>query len=420
MKRILSLFGVLVVLFVTLWFLLYLYERVRFVITDNAYQYADIVDVSTEDVSGYIVELYKREFEAVKKGEPLFKVDDSTLKRELSALNEELKALISKKRELREKLSRLREQLPEEVRASELQVESLKGELLSYEERLKETEVKYSVLLKSARASLSAAQKSFEASKVNLERMERKFKRYGELYRRRVISSQQFEDVKSAYYLALSQFESSRANLEVAREKLKEAEAFRHTVNSLKAQILSIRKKLGVLKSQLSVRKADLRRIGEIRASVKEISHRINSLKEKVEKLKILISHTLVRAPISGLIAKRWKERGDYVSPGLPVYSIYDPNHFYVLAWVDESDIGYVESGEGVEVKLETCEGSFKGRVISVGTSAGSVFALIPRDTSQGEYVRVTQRVPVKIRVFNVPLKCIKPGTNASVKISKD
>ncbi|RUM88800.1 MAG: hypothetical protein DSZ25_01650, partial [Thermovibrio sp.] len=93
MKRILSLFGVLVVLFVTLWFLLYLYERVRFVITDNAYQYADIVDVSTEDVSGYIVELYKREFEAVKKGEPLFKVDDSTLKRELSALNEELKAL---------------------------------------------------------------------------------------------------------------------------------------------------------------------------------------------------------------------------------------------------------------------------------------------------------------------------------------
>jgi len=418
LKRILSLFGVLVVLFVTLWFLLYLYERVRFVITDNAYQYADIVDVSTEDVSGYIVELYKREFEAVKKGEPLFKVDDSTLKRELSALNEELKALISKKRELREKLSRLREQLPEKVRASELQVESLKGELHSYEERLKETEVKYSVLLKSA--SLSAAQKSFEASKVNLERMERKFKRYGELYRRRVISSQQFEDVKSAYYLALSQFESSRANLEVARGKLKEAEAFKHTVNSLKTQILSIRKKLGVLKSQLSVRKADLRRIGEIRASVKEISHRINSLKEKVEKLKILISHTLVRAPISGLIAKRWKERGDYVSPGLPVYSIYDPNHFYVLAWVDESDIGYVESGEGVEVKLETCEGSFKGRVISVGTSAGSVFALIPRDTSQGEYVRVTQRVPVKIRVFNVPLKCIKPGTNASVKISKD
>jgi len=92
LKRILSLFGVLVVLFVTLWFLLYLYERVRFVITDNAYQYADIVDVSTEDVSGYIVELYKREFEAVKRGEPLFKVDDSTLKRELSALNEELKA----------------------------------------------------------------------------------------------------------------------------------------------------------------------------------------------------------------------------------------------------------------------------------------------------------------------------------------
>ncbi len=420
MKRLFSLFGALILLSVTFWFLFYLYERYRFVITDNAYQNADIVNVSPEDVSGYIIKLYKKEYERVKSGEPLFKIDDSTLKKDLSSLQGKLNSLVSRKRELETKLSRLEKQLPESVKSTEFELSSLKRELSSLKENLKEAEVKYSVLVNSAKASLSAAREAYEASNVNLERMEKRFKRYKELYRRRVISEQQFDDVKSAYYQALSQFKTAESNLKLSQEKLKEAEAFSHTVNSLKEKISSTRERIGALQSQLESKRADLKKISELKASISEIAYQIDSLKAQIGKTKLLISHTLVKSPIDGLIAKKWKEEGDFVSPGITVYSIYNPKTFYVLAWIDEDDIRYVKKGSRALIELETCKGQFRGEVTAVGTSAGSVFALIPRDTSQGEYVKVTQRVPVKIKVFNVPLRCIKPGTNVSVKIPKE
>jgi multidrug resistance efflux pump len=139
------------------------------------------------------------------------------------------------------------------------------------------------------------------------------------------------------------------------------------------------------------------------------------------EKVKLLISHTLVRSPVSGFIAKKWKEVGDFVSPGLPVYSVYSPKSFYVLAWIDEDKVPYLKVGTVGRVELAACGGrSFKAKVLTIGRSAGSVFALIPKDTSEGEYTRVVQRVPVKIEVDGVPLYCVKPGTNVTVYLKKE
>jgi len=169
----------------------------------------------------------------------------------------------------------------------------------------------------------------------------------------------------------------------------------------------------------LRISKADLGRIDELRKSIKELSAQIRATERTLEKTKILLSHTEVRAPVSGFVAKKWRETGDFVSPGLPVYSIYDPSTFYVLAWIDEDKISDVKIGSSAKVVLEACGVELEGKVSSVGVSAGSVFSLIPRDTSQGEYTRVTQRVPVKISLSNVPLECIKPGTNVTVYIKR-
>ncbi|MEO2082819.1 MAG: hypothetical protein ABGX12_02195, partial [Desulfurobacteriaceae bacterium] len=73
MKRTFELLGIFLVVIVTLWVSYFFYQHYRFVITDNAFQMADIVDVSTQKVSGKIVKLFKDEYEEVKKGAPLFK-----------------------------------------------------------------------------------------------------------------------------------------------------------------------------------------------------------------------------------------------------------------------------------------------------------------------------------------------------------
>ncbi len=420
MKRGVTFVGALAILAITAWFLYFLYERYLYVITDNAFQKADIVNVSPEDVSGYIVKLYKQEFQPVKKGEPLFKIDDSTLKKELSSLQFQILSLKAERRELETRLSRLKKQLPAAVKTARFRLSAAENEVSALREQLKEAETAYRTSVSKALASLKAARAALEAAKVNAERMEHRFNRYRKLYEKRIISLQQFEDVKSAYFSSKAEYERALSAYSAARENLKEAQALKFKVLALKSKLAASEKRVGELKEGVVSAEAKLKQVEELRHSIRSLSDRIKSLEEKEEKVKILISHTLVRSPVTGFIAKKWRETGDFVSPGLTVYSLYNPETFYVLAWIDEDKLPYVKVGSSAEVELDVCGRTFEGKVYQIGKSAGSVFALIPRDTSQGEYTKVTQRVPVKIKLRGVPLSCIKPGTNAVVKIRKE
>ncbi|WP_456457326.1 HlyD family secretion protein [Thermovibrio sp.] len=420
MKRAVKFIGVAVMLGITLWLVYFIYNHRRFVITDDAFQEADIVNVSTQGVSGKIVKLFKREYERVGKGEPLFKVDDRVYREEVKALKAKVKAVMEREEKLKVALERAEKELPAAVReAKALYLSSLEGLKASYKE-LKLAEVKYITSLKEAEAQVKAAESSVKAAEENLKRMRNRFLRYRELFKRRVISKQQFEDVKAAYYGAKADYQRAVSNLRVSKERLKEAERGKLKVEALKERIKELKEKSGALYQKVIYSEAQLKRIEELKKGIKELKEEENALKAELAKAQVLLNRTLVKSPISGVIAKKWKEKGDFVSPGLPVYSVYDPRTFYVLAWIEEDKIRYVKVGNEAEVELETCKGKFKGKVLSVGSSAGSVFALIPRDTSQGEYTRVTQRVPVKIKLKEVPIRCIKPGTNATVFIKKE
>jgi membrane fusion protein (multidrug efflux system) len=419
MKKLSSLLGVVLIGALTFWIAHYFYLRQIYVITDNAFQMANVVTVSTQDVSGRIVLMNAKEYDSVKKGDVLFKVDDSVYRKDYEALKEKLSALIASKEKLLKQLERIKEQLP-------LQVEIVRAKMGALQERLKQlenqkeiTEVSYRTSVEKAKSSLKASQQALEAAETFLKSSKNKYERYSRLYKRKVISKEQFEEVENLYKKAKADYAAALSRLKVAEEDLKLAEATSLKVEIIEMQIKELENEIRALNERLRISKADLGRIDELRKSIKELSAQIRATERTLEKTKILLSHTEVRAPVSGFVAKKWRETGDFVSPGLPVYSIYDPSTFYVLAWIDEDKISDVKIGSSAKVILEACGVELEGKVSSVGVSAGSVFSLIPRDTSQGEYTRVTQRVPVKISLSNVPLECIKPGTNVTVYIKR-
>jgi membrane fusion protein (multidrug efflux system) len=419
MKKLSSLLGVVLIGALTFWIAHYFYLRQIYVITDNAFQMANVVTVSTQDVSGRIVLMNAKEYDSVKKGDVLFKVDDSVYRKDYEALKEKLSALIASKEKLLKQLERIKEQLP-------LQVEIVRAKMGALQERLKQlenqkeiTEVSYRTSVEKAKSSLKASQQALEAAETFLKSSKNKYERYSRLYKRKVISKEQFEEVENLYKKAKADYAAALSRLKVAEEDLKLAEATSLKVEIIEMQIKELENEIRALNERLRISQADLGRIDELRKSIKELSAQIRATERTLEKTKILLSHTEVRAPVSGFVAKKWRETGDFVSPGLPVYSIYDPSTFYVLAWIDEDKISDVKIGSSAKVVLEACGVELEGKVSSVGVSAGSVFSLIPRDTSQGEYTRVTQRVPVKISLSNVPLECIKPGTNVTVYIKR-
>ncbi|MEO2068025.1 MAG: HlyD family secretion protein [Desulfurobacteriaceae bacterium] len=420
MKKIFSTVAFLLIGLVTLWLFYYFYLRHVYVITDNAFQDTQMVSVSTQSVSGKLVKLFKDEYQKVKKGEPLFKIDDAIYRKEVGVLEEKLKALKSKKEELQNKLKRLKIQLSLKVKANAEELKAIKEKLyqLDYQEELEKKN--YQTTLSKAKSRLKSLQKSLEEAEANLTYWKKQFERYKRLYEKRVISLEQLEKVGLSYKHAVSLFEAANSQLEAAKEDIKAAESLKNRVEIVKSQKEELRRKIEALKKQLLISKADLKRIEELKISIKQLEKEIASLKHQLEKAKVLLSYTLVKSPIDGVIAKKWKEEGDFISPGLPVYSIYDPKTFYVLAWIEEDKLRDFKVGSYVKAKLEACGKEFEGKVSSIGSSAGSVFSLIPKDTSSGEYTKVVQRVPVKIKLESVPLNCIKPGTNVLVYIKKE
>jgi membrane fusion protein (multidrug efflux system) len=111
------------------------------------------------------------------------------------------------------------------------------------------------------------------------------------------------------------------------------------------------------------------------------------------------LQFTEVRAPFPGVVVKRYRNLGDFASPGVAIMSMYDPDLIYVTANLEEDRLHGVAPGNPVELRLDAFEEPFRGRVVWIDKSTGAQFALMPRNVVSGEFTKVVQRVPVRIRI---------------------
>src|SRR2546430_14633826 len=108
---------------------------------------------------------------------------------------------------------------------------------------------------------------------------------------------------------------------------------------------------------------------------------------------------TQVRAPFPGVVVKRYRSLGDFVSAGTPILSMYNPELLYVTANLEETRLPGVATGNPVELYMDAFAEPFRGRVVWINRSTGAQFALMPRNVVSGEFTKVVQRVPVRIRI---------------------
>jgi membrane fusion protein (multidrug efflux system) len=137
---------------------------------------------------------------------------------------------------------------------------------------------------------------------------------------------------------------------------------------------------------------------------IREVEQMVEVKKEVVKDARISLDtaeHTYqfteVRAPFPGVIVKRYRNLGDFVSAGTPILSMYNPDLLYVTANLEETRLTGVAPGNAVELRLDAFDEPFKGRVVWINKSTGAQFALMPRNVVAGEFTKVVQRVPVRI-----------------------
>ncbi len=218
-------------------------------------------------------------------------------------------------------------------------------------------------LLEEQKQAVAKAQADLESNKAQEAYALKEKIRYGELLRAKDVPQNQY-DQKAA------QWEVAHAVTKAAEATLSRSEA---AIQTLTAQLGTQKFKIEQARAALALVEIDLRR-------------------------------TLIRAPITGQIAMKNVDPGKYVQPGQPVLSLVDAKNTWIIANFKETQVQKMKVGQPVDVEADAYPGIvFKGRVNSFQPGTGSVFTLLPPENATGNFVKVVQRLPVKIVLDGEP-----------------
>jgi membrane fusion protein (multidrug efflux system) len=231
----------------------------------------------------------------------------------------------------------------------------------------------------SAKAHLGIVKSQKDQAKVSLEHSDTELNRQKRLFKDHSTTQQKLDQAKYVYQSAKTKYETVQRQIKSAGVNIQTAQA--------------------------------------------QIKKYLSALNEA----KLHLSYTALKAPISGRISEKDIEAGQYVRSGNQVMAIAKDSYVWIVANFKEGQIAHINVGQPVKVKVDAySDTTYHGTVQSIAGATGSKFALLPPDNASGNFVKVEQRIPVKI-VFNhadpkgPSGKFLKPGMNVkpTVDISK-
>jgi membrane fusion protein (multidrug efflux system) len=254
---------------------------------------------------------------------------------------------------------------------------SLKAALAGYE--------LMQVKVKTAEADAQETKADADAAEATSTKAKADFERSQKLVKENTISSQEFDQYKAAADEAEANYHS--ANAKAASDESK--------VNEANAQCDAVKAEAAAALAQL------------------------NESKTAVDSAQLNVSYTKIFAPCDGLVTRKQVEAGDYLQTGQTIFSIV-PKNVWVVANFKESQLRDMQTNQPVRVEIDALGGrTFRAHVDSVQAGSGAVFSLLPPENAVGNFVKVVQRVPVKI-VFDEPLpedKTIGPGLSVEPRV---
>lgn len=216
------------------------------------------------------------------------------------------------------------------------------------------------------RASLDAARSALKAQEALAWKADADLKRAEPLIKEQIVTQEYYDQRKTNQDVAVAQVKSAREN-----------------VNRLE----------GSVESQRSL-------IRQMEAAVAPQQALIQQREALVEKAKLNLGYTKILAPASGYVTKRSAEVGNQVQAGQPLLAVVPlaQEQIWITANYKETELRDVKPGQKVEIRVDTYPGKvFRGRVNSIMAGTGSVFSLFPPENATGNYVKIVQRIPVRV-----------------------
>ena len=215
---------------------------------------------------------------------------------------------------------------------------------------------------RTASTAASAYDPGIEEAKIRISQLERDYNRFSELLKQNAATPIQVEQYKT--------------ELDAARQKLQQLERQKAASRSQVAEVnqRKTNAEAGILRAEAAVDMA-----------------------------KLNLSYTVVTAPSDGWLGRRTIQVGQLVSPGVSLTTIIPSTDKWIVANFKETQLARVRTGQDVEIKIDAMPGKkFHGIVSDISQATGSKYAVIPTDNSSGNFVKIQQRVPVRIDLDNL------------------
>ena len=261
--------------------------------------------------------------------------------------------------------------------------------------------------LDAAEARLTSVRAKVSGEEAAAARDERDVARLKGLLAKDEVSQQQYD-------AAVAQLESSRADVAVARSQVREAEVAIEVARSRLAQ-----SKVGQQVASADLRTAETapEQVAAIRARAQSSAARVKQAQAAVGRAELDLEHAVVKAPIKGVVSRKSAEAGQVIQPGQPLMTIIPLEQVWITANFKETQLADMRVGQAVSIEVDAYDGrEFRGKVESIAAATGSRFSLLPPENATGNFVKVVQRVPVKIVLEGGqdPEHLLRPGMSVT------
>ena len=349
--------------------------------TDDAQVFADLVPVGTR-VSGQVVSVAVKENDLVKKGQLLAEIDPA----DYDARVKQAEADVASQKA--------------QAQAADAQVAvteaGSRGGLTSARAALSGS----TVGVGSADAQLAAARAGLVRAQADAHKAEIDLGRARELKAANAVPQERVDNAQAANDSAQAALAQARANVTVADEMRRAAQ-----------------ERVGEARGRLSQSSPIEAQIAAAHAQADLAHARVKSAEAQLELAKLQLGYTKVTAPADGVASKLTVHPGQLVAVGTPVVELV-PTESYVIANFKETQLGKMKPGQRAEVTIDAYPGKkLEAKVESLSGGTGSSFSLLPADNASGNFVKVVQRVPVRISWTKTPDVPLRAGLSADVTV---
>ena len=388
----------------------------RHVSTDDARVKGTLITVSAE-VPGRLLSAPIKAGQPISQGELLARIDPEFYELEISQRQAALEAVQSQlaraeiEHELAQALTEGHIERSEAVlNASQSQLTEVQGAAQLEHERVQAE-------LREQEAAVEAARAQIAGTKAQLEVAAAENERARQLFEDGIVPAEQRDQVTAAYDLALARHQAVQKSLDrdlaLLQKARAESQRVQLRIDSVRTQEQKVEESQALRTLAVAERQGNMAQAAE----VKNLRAKVKEAETELALARLRLDKTVITSPVNGVVSQAIADGGEHVRAGQPIAIVNDPHDVWVSANIEETRIRQVQLGQAVDISVDAFpDHAFQGQVHQIGAATRSEFAIIPAGSASAHFIKVTQRIPVRIAVDN-PDSLLKPGMMVEVGI---